>query len=605
MNRIFFGLTLILISVNGIAQENLEIAKIKFQGNEQFSASKLKDQIVMETSSWFKQKILKKEPVLYTQKMYDDDINRLQNFYQKEGYLNVRFNKPIIGVNKKNKVELTFVIAENQPITISNVSFTVDSAQTLDEVLSKKERKSVLLQLEATEEKVFRDEDLINDKLMIAEVFFDNGFPYVNIDHKLKPDTVTHTTHIRYNIERGPLSRFGTTTIAGNNRVPESAIKRQLAYDESDIWRKKKIDQTQKQIYNQGIYRVVSIKSQMDVQKSDTIPMRIQIEEAPRWTTRFGVGYGKEDKFRAFTDVWYLNFLTKTGRINLYAKHSGLEPYNLYFRFSQPSFLFPINTFSIYPFLQAEKEPGYSIKKTGFEVSMQQNFSKYLNTSVGYIYENVKADTTQLGDNILEIDPDSYYKKSGIMLGAIYNNGEPILDPVQGYVLSLNFKNNGLGSTEMPFLRILAEYDVYIGIRNDVVLALKFKGGGIKRTDGGTYIPVEERFYGGGSHSVRGWKRSDLGPKDAEGNPVGGNSLFETSTEFRFDIGRMFKFILFADAGNVWEKPFSYRFNDLHYAAGTGLRIKTPIGPAGLDFARPVFDTEKAWQIHFNIGHVF
>jgi outer membrane protein insertion porin family len=138
-----------------------------------------------------------------------------------------------------------------------------------------------------------------------------------------------------------------------------------------------------------------------------------------------------------------------------------------------------------------------------------------------------------------------------------------------------------------------------------VVLALKAKLGGIKRTDNESFIPVEERFYAGGSNSVRGWSRSDLGPKDENGIPIGGNSLLEGSAEFRIDIGRKFKLATFVDAGNVWQSSFSYNLNDLHYAGGAGIRYKTAIGPVGIDFARPIFDAETAWQIHFNIGHTF
>jgi len=81
--------------------------------------------------------------------------------------------------------------------------------------------------------------------------------------------------------------------------------------------------------------------------------------------------------------------------------------------------------------------------------------------------------------------------------------------------------------------------------------------------------------------------------------------LLEGSVEIRFDMGRKLKLAMFMDAGNVWLSSFSYDIKDLHYAAGTGLRYKTAIGPVGVDFARPVFEEEKGWQIHFNIGHTF
>ncbi len=183
---------------------------------------------------------------------------------------------------------------------------------------------------------------------------------------------------------------------------------------------------------------------------------------------------------------------------------------------------------------------------------------------------------------------------------------DPLLDPVQGYAISLNVKTNGLFITrELPFYRIITEYKTYLGVRKGVILALKAKIGVIQRTDGNQYIPTDERFFAGGSYSVRGWGRSELGPKDESGRPIGGKSLLEGSAEVRYAIGQKLIVALFCDAGNVWTDAYSYKLKELRYSVGTGIRYKTPIGPIGIDFARPVFDSETKWQIHFNIGHSF
>lgn len=587
-------------------QEDLVIDKVRFDGNESISSSKLRDQIIMESHSWFKEKILGKDPVLFSQTLYKDDIKRLKILYQKEGFLDVEFLTPEILVNKKNKVELTIRIQENSPVLISEIRFHVDSSLQLNQVLKQREERKIELQTKAKEDQIFRDEIITRDELVISEVFYDVGYPYTNVEPKLNVDTFNNTTEIDWSIKRGPLSYFGETRVVGNERVPAKSILRQLSYDKGDVWSKSEIDETQNRIYNQGNYRVASVRTHMDSLKSDTLPVTIHIREAPRWSTRFGVGYGREDAFRAFADIGYLGFFTKTGRLNFYAKHSGLEPYNVYFKFSQPSFLFPINTLTLYPYLLRQNEPGYKLDKTGFSITFLQNFSEELSTSIGYIFEDVQLDTTNLisAENIP--NEETIYKKSGLVLGFVYNNSEPILDPVQGYAVSMGTKTNDLfGSREMPFVRFLTELKTYAGITKGITLALKAKLGGIVRTDDKDFIPVEERFYAGGSYSVRGWARSELGPKDENDVPVGGNSLLEASAEFRFNVGRRMKFSVFTDAGNVWSNSFEYHLNDLHYASGFGVYIDTPIGPAGLDFARPIFDNETKWQIHVNIGHTF
>lgn len=582
------------------------MSKIKFTGNKVFNNSRLTDETTIQSSSWVKEKLLGKEPVYYTQKLYDDDIKRLQIFYQKEGYLNIHFGKPKIITTKNNKLKITIPVNEGEPVRISNVSFSIDSVYTLAEVVPKREKKQILFQAETASSKIFRDQAIVNDKLVIANAFYDLGFPYTSVKHELEVDTASNTTELNWQIDRGPLTYFGATQVSGNNRVPAKSILQQLAYKEGDIWSKKKIDQSQKQIYNQGNYRVASVKTSIGTEKVDTLDMQIHINEAPRWTTRFGGGYGREDNFRAYIDLQYLGFITHTGRLNLYAKHSGLEPYNFYLKFSQPSFLFPINTLSINPYIRSQNEPGYRLAKMGYSILFLQNFSKELNTSIGFIFENVDLDTTDFNEIVQPEDIELVYRKNGIVIGGIYNNAKPILNPVSGYAISFNTKTNDIiFSGEMPFFRILTEFKTYFGLKKGVILALKAKMGAINRIDDKTFIPIEERFYAGGSHSVRGWARSELGPKDDTGKPIGGNSLFETSAEFRIDLVNNFKLALFADAGNVWLDSFTYKFDDLHYSAGLGIRIDTPIGPSGIDFARPIFDEENRWQIHFNIGYSF
>ncbi|WP_347839159.1 BamA/TamA family outer membrane protein [uncultured Draconibacterium sp.] len=606
MKAIVLVILFVFGSALGWAQENLQVRTVKFRGNKHIQTYHLKEEVALESSSWVKQKIFGKEPVYYSRSLYNEDVKRLTVFYQKQGYLDVRFNEPQVELTKKNKVVLTIFIDEGEPVTISEISYQVDSLYQLDEVMRLQDQKKLLLQTQANNDKTFRDEDITNDQLLIAEAFYDYGYPYTRVNHHLQVDTILNTTAIMWQVTRGPLAYFGSTNIVGNSRVPSKNILRQIDYHEGEVWSKKKIDQTQKQIYNQGNYRVASVRANIGDEQPDTIPMYIQIREAPRWSVRFGAGYGREDKLRAFTDVQYLGFLTHTGRLNLYAKHSGLEPYNIYLKFSQPSFLFPMNTLTVHPFIQEENEPGYKLQKIGTNITFLQSFSKELNTSIGYVFEDVELDTTAFVANETVDYDETIYKKTGIVLGGIYNNADPILDPVQGYAVSLNIKTNGLMlGKEIPFYRILSEVKTYFGLRRGLVLALKGKMGGIKRTDDADFIPVEEKFFAGGSHSVRGWSRSDLGPRNENGVPIGGNSLLEASAEFRFDVARKLKFNVFMDAGNVWEKSFNYHITDLRYAAGLGLRLKTPIGPAGIDVARPVFDSENKWQLHFNIGHTF
>ena len=104
---------------------------------------------------------------------------------------------------------------------------------------------------------------------------------------------------------------------------------------------------------------------------------------------------------------------------------------------------------------------------------------------------------------------------------------------------------------------------------------------------------------------MRGWARAELGPQADDGTPIGGYSLLEGSVALRFPIIGIVSGAMFSDFGNVWMESYSFKFDDLRYAAGLGIRVSTPIGPIRLDVARPVFDDETTGQIHISVGEAF
>ena len=116
---------------------------------------------------------------------------------------------------------------------------------------------------------------------------------------------------------------------------------------------------------------------------------------------------------------------------------------------------------------------------------------------------------------------------------------------------------------------------------------------------------MEERFYSGGSSSVRGWGRSLLGDLDENGDPIGGKSLMEFSLELRYPIYGYLSGVIFGDAGNIWDESVEYQIDELRYSAGVGLRLDTPIGPIRFDVARPVDDVDTDIQFHISVGQAF
>ncbi len=588
------------------AQQNAEIRKINFKGNKTFKNGELLDVISYEKTSWIGKTFFKDRPSFYSEKSYELNLHQLKSFYQSEGFLDVEINEtPDLKINeKKFKVDITFHITENEPVTTDTLTFQTEVEG--DSLLDTRDWERLKRNLNTRKNKRFRDEAVKTDEDLISTWFSSRGYAYADATPEIDLTADTSQAIIHWRVHRGPFARFGEISIKGEKRTPVDAIRKQFAIKEGEPYSVANLDKTQTQIYEMGLFRIVSVKAQLSREQKESIPVEVTIEEAPRLSARVGVGYGREDEFRTFLDIDYLNFPGRTQRSRFYAKHSALEPYRFEATVIQPAVFGPRSSMSLSPYLRRRTEPGFESLVYGATLTALQNFTKTLSMSASLYFDRVDIDITSKADETLQKYSRSTYTKNGLSVGGLFNTVKPRFDPLSGWSVAVNTSVNSpwLGSV-YPFFKYLFEVKRFQPITNGLILAARIKLGSIQPITNSDVTPFEERFFAGGSQSVRGWSRQMLSPLDEDGIPIGGNSLFEGSLEPRIKIFGPVSLVVFFDYGNVWESANHFPPGEIRFAAGTGLRVSTPIGPVGIDFARPVFDEATAWQFHLNIGHAF
>jgi outer membrane protein assembly factor BamA len=180
------------------------------------------------------------------------------------------------------------------------------------------------------------------------------------------------------------------------------------------------------------------------------------------------------------------------------------------------------------------------------------------------------------------------------------------------------------------FLRLTGRLAGYLRLSDrGLALAISMRGGYNVQLREGSQTYPDRLFFFGGVDSIRGFLQDSVIPQDiaeriirdrgragqpgvedsqlltADKVPIrGGDVLLNPRAELRIPLSGIFQTALFLDAGNVWLDPGSVRPYILRYAAGTGLRATTPVGPLALDFGINL--DRRAWEdpfaFHFSIG---
>jgi outer membrane protein insertion porin family len=127
-------------------------------------------------------------------------------------------------------------------------------------------------------------------------------------------------------------------------------------------------------------------------------------------------------------------------------------------------------------------------------------------------------------------------------------------------------------------------------------------------------LPASQRFFAGGSTTVRGFRLDRLGVPailNDDGLSNGGNAMLVLNGELRLPVWKDVGAVAFIDAGNVFGRVRDFDFRQLRPTAGMGVRYRSPIGPLRVDLGfklnRETFPNrrEHGSEWYFSLGQAF
>jgi len=124
-------------------------------------------------------------------------------------------------------------------------------------------------------------------------------------------------------------------------------------------------------------------------------------------------------------------------------------------------------------------------------------------------------------------------------------------------------------------------------------------------------LPFFKNFYAGGVDSIRGFQTATLGPRDTNGDILGGNRQLVGNLEALFPLpgykDKNVRLSGFVDFGNVWGQDEKLSAGDIRVSSGIAVSWDSPVGPLRFSIGIPIRTKpeDKVERFQFQLGRIF
>ncbi|MFA5038196.1 MAG: outer membrane protein assembly factor BamA [Candidatus Omnitrophota bacterium] len=586
--------------------KKITIRRIYVDGNLHFSDRTIRSLIKTKRKWLFNAGFFKEEE-------FNDDLERIKDFYQKHGYLDTTVDYRI-DYDAKGFLYIRLKIEEGKSYTVGSVSFRgngkFDDAELLSQIKA------------APAGGTFTYDALRQDVANIQGFYFGKGYIYAQIQEAASLDADSGTVAISYAIVENDIVFVDRIDIRGNLKTKDKVIRRELRIKPGERFDGDKLKRSKERLYNLGFFEEVNYDTEPGT-KPDNRNLVVDVKEAKTGSFSFGGGYSSIDQFVGFVEIEQKNFdwrnwktFTGGGQALKLRAELGSVRENFELSFTEPWwFDRPISFgFDLYKRVHdknADVGYGYLEKRTGGDLRLGKEFNEFIKG--GVIYRLEEVDISDVSDSATQDLKDEEGKNliSSLEFTLTRDTTDNVFNPSRGLVLSGSYEvAGGPVGGDKKFNKVFGLASQYFPIFGKNVLQLQARGGVVTPFGGQEKVPIYERFYAGGANTIRGYEERSVGPADpVTADPLGGEALFVFNIEYTVPLLDFVKGAVFIDTGNVWEKASDFGRGGFKTGVGFGVRIKTPIGPLKLDYGIPLNKqpgkANKEGRFHFSMSHGF
>lgn len=523
------------------------------------------------------------------------DVRRIEGYYVRRGY----FSATVESATERqgDTTDVTFTIVEGKRATLTRVE--IDGLPEDAEVSADELRALVPIADGAPFDHEVYDEA----QPLLPRHLHDAGYAHAKVEGLVLANRERAEAVIRLSVTLGPLVRFGKVALIGVPPGLVGAVGARVFVREGERYSPAAMEETRAALYEPGRFSLVRVEPALTA-GSPVADVTITVAEADRHDLRLGGGAGVnplafEIRGRARYAVAGWPYALSSARLEaqpavvIQRVDRDVQP-----RIDVAAAIDRLDLFrprysgaveASFSYLAVE---GYTSYGPRLRLSLRTpTYLRTVQASVGWqlgtlSYIDISSALRPLES---ELGLDRTDRIGAYDQNIVIDLRDDRVRTRQGGYFELRAEEGtAAAGGDLSYLRLQPDLRGYVSV-GPVTLATRLRTGLLAGD-----VPVTRRFFGGGANGFRGLPERQLAPfartTSGDAVPYGGTAQFDVSTELRFPLGRFFDFDLagasFLDGGDVTEGWDALDLAFLHWAAGLGLRVQTPVGAIRLDVAR-------------------
>jgi outer membrane protein insertion porin family len=591
----------------------VKIEKVEFVGATEFTHKKLA-KVVKTRKRWMFSWLTGSGYI--KDEMLEDDKEKLAEFYRNEGYIDFELKEVKQDSTGPKSMVVRFMVTEGKKYQVGGVAFKGNTLFTTNELGSP---------LKMGVNKTFTPKGLSADVEAIKDIYGAKGYVDTSVLALKSPNVEKGTMDIIYQIEEGEKSYIEKIEIRGNVKTKDKVIRRELAVAPGEVFDTVRVKLSKDRLEGLNYFEKVDARPEpTDVRGRKNLV--VGVDEKSTGNFMIGAGFSSVDSVVGFAEFTQGNFdlfkppkFEGAGQKFRLRSSIGTRRQDYQISFVEPWFLERKLAFGVdlyhrrLDFVSANDL--YDERRTGARLSLTRALgSDFLIGSVSYTIENVGiVNVSDAASPIIQAEAGSrVVSKVGTSLA--YDTRNNATFPTKGQRTELLDELAGgpfMGDTD--YYKFELRHATYFpGFWEGHVFEITGRSGAVERYGDSTRVPIFDRYFLGGLYSLRGYDYREVGPRDAFGEPIGGETYWYGSMEYSLPIIERLRFAMFYDIGKVYGSSFSFNPNTAMGESfyndnwGVGLRLNLPIGPLRFDFGVPMhtdINNDSSGKFQFGVGY--